>query len=208
MNYFGTYTDEKGFRRDVSITESDSIEALKNDRDEILRKYNTDVVGIKEVKAEEGEALHLKVTVNAPSHYVTNSSDASPKPCDSMTVDIICRMGYPLEKVEARYPSNHRLASPNVFISGGACIDTWIPLKSSLITVVDKLVHDMIHDPNVTRYDSPACPSLIQWHKDGVREGHFPTIPPKNLYAPERVALPPRRNRSVERLTPLPRRNR
>ena len=148
---------------------------------------------IQRVQAKAGEAMHLKVTVKAPSHYLTTNEDSSPKACESMTADIICYPGYPLKSVSASYASDHYLASPNVFRSGNACIDTWIPFTSSLTTVVDKLVRDMIHDPGVTRYESMANSSMAQWHKDGVAAGRFPTIHPQLLYAPEMTALPPRR---------------
>lgn len=146
-----------------------------------------------QAQAKVGEAMHLRVTVKAPSHYLTAKEDSSPKACESMTADIICYPGYPLKSISASYASDHYLASPNVFRSGNACIDNWIPFTSSLTTVVDKLVRDMIHDPGVTRYDSMANSSVAQWHKDGVATGRFPTIHPKLLYAPEMMALPPRR---------------
>ena len=38
MSYAANYTDENGRTREVSITEEDSAEALKNDYQEILRK--------------------------------------------------------------------------------------------------------------------------------------------------------------------------
>lgn len=193
MSYSTIYTDEKGHSREVSITEDDSFEALKNDYEEIVRKYNSKYVTIQRLQAKTGEALHLKVTVKAPSHYLTTNEDSSPKSCESMAADIICYPGYPLKAVSAAYAKDHYLASPNVFRSGNACIDTWIPFTSSLTTVVDKLVRDMIHDPGVTRYDSMANSSVSQWHKDGVAAGRFPTIQPKLLYAPEVTALPPRR---------------
>lgn len=193
MSYTTNYTDEYGNTREVSITEDDSAEALKNDFLEIVRKYNTKYVTIQRVQAETGEAMHLKVTVNAPSHYLTSRDDSSPKACESMTADIICYPGYPLKSVTASYASDHYLASPNVFRNGSACIDAWIPFTSSLTTVVDKLVRDMIHDPGVTRYDSMANASVAKWHKDGVAAGCFPTIQSKLLYAPELTALPPRR---------------
>lgn len=193
MSYTTNYTDEYGHTREVSITEEDSAEALKNDYQEIVRKYNPKYVTIQRVQAKAGEAMHLKVTVKAPSHYLITNEDSSPKACESMTADIICYPGYPLKSVSASYASDHYLASPNVFRSGKACIDTWIPFTSSLTTVVDKLVHDMVHDPIVTRYDSMANSSVAQWHKDGVAAGRFPTIHPKLLYAPEMTALPPRR---------------
>ena len=40
MSYSTNYTDEYGHTREVSITEEDSAEALKNDYQEIVRKYN------------------------------------------------------------------------------------------------------------------------------------------------------------------------
>ena len=137
--------------------------------------------------------MHLRVTVKAPTHYLATNEDSLPKACESMSVDIICYPGYPLKSVSASYASDHYLASPNVFRSGSACIDTWIPFTSSLVTVVDKLVRDMIHDPSVTRYESMANSSMQQWHKDGVAAGRFPTISPKLLYAPEIRPLPPRK---------------
>ncbi len=193
MSYTTNYTDACGHTREVSITKEDSAEALKNDYREIVRKYNPKYVTIQRVQAKVGEAMHLKVTVKAPSHYLTSGDDSTPKACESMTANIIAYPGYPLKAVSASYASDHYLASPNVFRSGNACIDTWIPFTSSLTTVVDKLARDMIHDPAVTRYESMANSGMAQWHKDGVANGRFPTIHPKLLYAPETTALPPRR---------------
>ena len=177
MSYTTNYTNEYGHTEEVSITEEDSAEALKNDYKEIIRKYNPMYVTIQRVQAKTGEAMHLKVTVKAPSHYLTTYDDSSPKSCESMTADIICYPGYPLKSVSASYASDHYLASPNVFRSGNACIDTWIPFTSSLTTVVDKLVRDMIHDPSVTRYESMANSSVAQWHKQNIY--HIST---KSLY--------------------------
>lgn len=193
MSYTTNYTDEYGHTRKVSITEEDSAEALKNDYQEIVRKYNPKYVTIQRVQAKAGEAMHLKVTGKVPSHYLANREDTSPKACESMTADIICYPGYPLKSVSASYASDYYLASPNVFRNGIACIDTWIPFTSSLTTVVDKLVRDMIHDPSVTRYESMANGSMKHWHQEGVAGGRFPTINPKLLYASEMTALPPRR---------------
>ena len=50
----------------------------------------------------------------------------------------------------------------------------------------EKLVKDMIHDPAVTRYDSMANGDVADWHRAGVASGHFPTISPKLLEAPQR----------------------
>ena len=57
MVYTGTYIDENGVGHEISLTEEDSIEALKNDRDALLRRYNTQRVTVRQVKAQEGEAI-------------------------------------------------------------------------------------------------------------------------------------------------------
>lgn len=178
--------------KEVAITTEDSIEALKNDYLQTKRMYNPKYVSIQRIQAGKGEALHLKVTVNAPSHYLTSEDDLTPKACDSMTADIVCYLGYPIKSVSAYYARNHYLASPNVFRSGHACIDEWVPFTSSLITVVEKLVHDMIHDPAVNRYDSMANFHMESWHKQGVSSGSFPTIKTKLLYATDTSSLPSR----------------
>jgi len=206
MNYTHDYEYENGKVKPISITSADSVEALRNDYNELLKKYDPKVVTITRCKAGTGESLHLKVTVNAPTHYLTSDSDTTPKVCSSMSVEIICYPGYPIEQISARYSSNYYLASPNVFRNGDACIGKWITFTSSLLTVVDKLVNDIIHNPTVTRYDSPANAGMINWHKSGVSSGRFPTISPKSLYKPELRSLPPRRNNaSASRSSTSPR---
>ena len=192
MDYSATFYDEQGIKRTMSVSREDTFEAVRNDYSELMKKYNPDVVSINRCQTKEGEALRLEITVNAPSHYLTNDDYKTPKSCDSMTATVIVKMGYPLVSLEAFYDPKHFLASPNVFTSGKACIDAWVPFKSSLITVVDKLVHDMIHDPEVTRYDSMANSAMETWHKTAVGNGQFPTIDPSNLYMKERKAMPPR----------------
>lgn len=179
--------------KEVVVTTEDSVEALKNDYLQIKRMYNPKYVSIQRIQAGKGEALHLRLTVNAPSHYLISEDDITPKACDSMAADIVCYPGYPIKGITAYYAKNHYLASPNVFRSGHACIDEWVPLTSSLITVVEKLVHDMVHDPAVTRYDSMANFHMESWHKHGVSSGAFPTIKTKLLYAADTSSLPPRR---------------
>lgn len=204
MSYKTNYVDATGKTVEVSVTEAESREAIKNDFEELEKKYNSRYVSIERLKAQAGEELHLRITVHAPTHYLSSSTDTTPKPCNSMSAEIIVYLGYPLKSVSAQYSKDHYLASVNVFRSGNACIDTWIPFKSSLLTVAEKLINDMIHNPNVTRYDSPANSSMIQWHKDNVEAGRFPTITPKLLVNAETTALPPR-NATVRRsVTPPP----
>lgn len=185
-----------GAEKPVIISEQDSMNACINDYKSLLRTYNPKYVEIQRKKAGDGEWMHLEVTVHAKSHYLCDSADISPKPCNQMSVHIIVYKGYPLKRIKAFYLSDRYLASPNVFTSGGACIDTYIPLKSNLITVVDKVVNDMIHNPSVTNYKSPANAALIDWHKRGVQAGTFPTMSPHLLYRSDEVALPVQRKKS------------
>ena len=191
------YTDKNGVSRTYTLQESESAEALKNDYYELMRTYDKRYVKIERIRAEYGEALHLRITVYARSHYLTSLFDKRPKVCESMSVEVICYPGYPLKAVTAKYDRNHYLASPNVFKSGIACIDRWKPLKSSLLTVVEKLVMDIIHNPTVTRYDSMANSELSEWHYKGCKSGEFPTVDPALLYAQRDdtsgSCLPPRR---------------
>lgn len=202
MSYSAVYTDENGKSHTINIADADSIEAIRNDCEALMKRYNSQFVRIERTQTQPGEALHLQITTFAPSHYLESDKDTVPKSCNSMTAHIIVYPGYPLKAVTAYYPASRYLASPNVFRSGRACIDNWIPMTSSLLSVADKMIMDMIHNPNVTRYDSPANASMIDWHKKGVLEGRFPTVSPKLVMTVAPPALPSRRSRTVA--PPLP----
>lgn len=101
MVYTGTYIDENGVGHEISLTEEDSIEALKNDRDALLRRYNTQRVTVRQVKAQEGEAMRFQLTLHAPTHYLTSEDDTEPKPCDEMTCTLVCMPGYPITPMKA-----------------------------------------------------------------------------------------------------------
>ncbi len=206
MSYTTTYTDEKGKTHTVSINDADSREAIKNDYEALMKLFNPQLVRIERIQAQPGEMLHLQITTLAPSHYLDSNTDVNPKACNSMSAEIVVYLGYPLKAVKAYYPANHYLASPNVFRSGAACIDTWIPMTSSLLSVAEKMVMDMIHNPAVTRYDSPANASMIKWHQQGVAAGRFPTVSPRLITAVAPPALPARKARPAT--APLPSRRR
>lgn len=190
MIYTGIYTDSEGKSVNVQVTDRESDEAIRNDFDELKRRYNPKYVTVKELAAKPGERLHLKITVNAPSHYLTSPDDENPKSCCDMSFELVVYPGYPIKEVTAFYKPDYHLASPNVFRSGDACIDEWYVLKSSLVSVADKLINDVIHNPNVTRYDSPANSDMIEWHKANCEKKLFPTITPSLLEADEQPALP------------------
>ena len=208
MAYSTTYTDERGSSVPVSISDEESREAIRNDWNVLRGMFNHRYVTVEEAACESGEEFRFRITVHAPSHYLTDRDDASPKSCSSMSAEVTVFLGYPLKSVKATYPAKRRLASPNVFRSGAACIDEWKIYTSSMLTVAEKLVKDMIHDPAVTRYDSMANGDVADWHRAGVASGRFPTISPKLLEAPQRPPLPVRRAASgLGAPPPLPRRS-
>ena len=153
MAYSTTYTDERGSSVPVSISDEESREAIRNDWNVLRGMFNPRYVTVEEAACESGEEFRFRITVHAPSHYLTDRDDASPKSCSSMSAEVAVFLGYPLKSVKATYPAKRRLASPNVFRSGAACIDEWKIYTSSMLTVAEKLVKDMIHDPAVTRYE-------------------------------------------------------
>ena len=206
MNYTADYTDEKGRVTKVTVTEEESREALRNDYEKLMKTYNPSIVKITRELAQTGEAMRLSIQVNAPTHYLTSQEDRTPKSCSSMTATMVVYPGYPLKGVKVFYPANHYLASPNVFRSGNACIDTWVVFTSSILTVAEKIIMDMIHNPAVTRYNSMANPWMEDWHKDGVEKGLFPTIPPRRVYA--LLAMPPRKRPKTTTFPPMPPRKR
>ncbi|MBQ7715344.1 MAG: hypothetical protein IJT70_05700 [Clostridia bacterium] len=185
------------------VSDSDSVEALKNDYTILKTRYNKKYVRVTLAEAKPGEALCIALTVYAPTHYMTGSG--TPISCDEMTVYIVAYPRYPETPVIAFYPKDRILCSVNVFSSGLACIDPWKPFTSSLITVADKLLNDIIHNPVVSKYNSPANPYNLQgWHKANVEEGNFPTLDPKLLYASELPDLPRRKHTPASALPPMP----
>ena len=95
-----------GAEKPVIISEQDSMNACINDYKSLLRTYNPKYVEIQRKKAGDGEWMHLEVTVHAKSHYLCNSADISPKPCNQMSVHIIVYKGYPLKRIKAFYLSD------------------------------------------------------------------------------------------------------
>lgn len=198
MIYTGIYTDAVGKKMRVNVTQEESNEAIENDFQLLKAKYNPKYVQITPLSPKAGEKLHLKITVKAPTHYLSSADDKQPKACNEMSFELVVYLGYPIKEVAAFYSPQRHLASPNVFRNGDACIDEWMVFKSSIVSVADKLINDIIHNPTVTRYDSPANSDMIDWHKENCENGSFPTIEPKLLLANAFVVpLPQRRPSSA-----------
>ena len=168
---------------------TDSMIALRNDKYELLHAFDPNIVKIEDEWCNAYFMAKFKVTVNAPTHYLTGDDMKSPKPTDSIVFYVEVPNGYPKTKPRVYYPAEKRLASVNVFppldkekMYASQCTDEWYPKTSSLFLLVEKTVRDIIHDPCVCRYDSMANSSLEDWHRENVKKGCFPTIDPAEIY--------------------------
>ena len=85
MAYSTTYTDERGSSVPVSISDEESREAIRNDWNVLRGMFNPRYVTVEEAACESGEEFRFRITVHAPSHYLTDRDDASPKSCSSMS---------------------------------------------------------------------------------------------------------------------------
>ena len=101
MAYSTTYTDERGSSVPVSISDGESREAIRNDWNVLRGMFNPRYVTVEEVACELGEEFRFRITVHAPSHYLTDRDDASPKSCSSMSAEVAVFLGYPLKSVKA-----------------------------------------------------------------------------------------------------------
>lgn len=163
------------------ISSEDSVEALRNDYYALINAFNSNIVHIDRESAPIGTMCLLKITVKAPSHILSTEDDIHPKPVNELSFRIQVMNGYPLTKPRVFYPPDHRLASVNVFRTGAQCVDEWLQY-SSLVTLAEKTIRDIIHDPNVSRYESMAYSPLKVWQKTMVENGTFPTIDVNQLF--------------------------
>ena len=101
MSYSATYIDEKGRSQTVTISDDESQEALRNDYQALMKKYNPKYVTIERCRAEAGEELHLRITVKAPTHYLSDAKETAPTSFSAERVDVVEYRGYQLKDVGA-----------------------------------------------------------------------------------------------------------
>lgn len=162
-------------------TVDESVLSLRNDYEEVLRFFNPKIVDIKRVSPPEGCMCKLQVTVHAPTYYLTTPEDITPKPMVDMSFFIDVKDGYPDIKPLTYYGSNCRLASVNVWDNGVQCTDEWLA-NSSLRSIIDKTVRDIILDPDVTKFDSMANNRIKVWREQMEKDRRIPTINPAMIY--------------------------
>lgn len=158
----------------------DVVEALANELRDI-KEMVTDNVRITRLKAPEGSYCLWKFDVHAPTHYLEGEKDKNAKPTEDISFWLDVKEGYPRTKPCVYFKPNFRLAGSNTFRNGVECIDEWkydsdhASGNSSLVTTVRKTIKDIIHDPSVARFDSPANGDMIAWQKNNIDNHSFPT---------------------------------
>lgn len=125
--------------------------------------------------------LLAKITVHAPSYEIVDGEDGTPQRVEQQDFHLLVYNGYPAVKPKVYFGPKSRNASVNCFQSKTQCTDDW-GAYSSLVTLVEKTVKDIIHDPAVTRYNSMAYGALEEWQKRMTANGMLPTIPPERIY--------------------------
>ena len=168
-----------------SVTRDESLEALRRDVRELNETFNPQLVRIEPLRAPAGSMYYAKITLLAPCFITPDLSTMSPVRVTSNWCFLDVKEGYPKTKPRVFFEPGRRNASANTFVGddrmgSDECIDAWRSY-SSLTSAVEKTLRDMIHDPHVANYDSPACSALIPWQKDLVAKGVLPTIDPRNL---------------------------
>lgn len=170
-------------------TQQESLEALVNDWKDLCMAFNPDIVSLQREQAPEGAMLLVKVTVHAPSYEIVDGGDDTPQRVEQQDFRLLVYNGYPAVKPKVYFGPKSRNASVNCFQSKTQCTDEWGPY-SSLLTLVEKTVKDIIHDPSVTRYNSMAYGALEHWQREMTSKGILPTIPPERIYFRKTPVLP------------------
>jgi len=158
----------------------DVIEAVKNEYAEILSMIGP-AVTIERLKAPEGSLCLWKFTVRVRTYYISGTGDSNPKPTDQIVFYMDVRVGYPRESPKVYYEPGKILASINTFTTGSQCIDHWYfdenyaGKNTTLAGTVRKTLMDIIHEPAVSRYDSPAHSALISWQRQMTESGKLPS---------------------------------
>lgn len=158
----------------------DVVEAITNEfRD--IKEMVTENVKITRRKAPEGSYCLWQFDVHAPTHYLESEKDTNAKDTEYITFWLDVKEGYPRSKPSVYFKPDFRLAGANTFRNGTECIDEWkydadhASGNSSLLTTVRKTIKDIIHDPSVARFDSPANGDMINWQKKNIDNHSFPT---------------------------------
>ncbi len=171
-----------------NMTKDISNEAFKNDKDELITAFNPKYVTITQEKTPAGCLALFKVIVNAPTYILTCEEDTTPKPAQKLVFFIKVFNDYPAIAPKVYFASNCRLAHVNTFRNGTQCIDAW-GKYSSLKSIAEKTIRAIIHDENVTKYNSPACSALESWQKSMVAKKAFPSLTPPDLILAENAEL-------------------
>lgn len=195
----------------------DAIEAIVNEYRDI-QEMLTENVRVERMKAPQGSDCLWKFTVNAPTYIITGVNDTKPVAVDQIVFYLDVKHGFPKVKPYVYYEPGKILASVNAYATSGAqCIDDWhydemnAGNNSTLAGTVRKTIMDIIHIPEVSRYDSMANSSLREWQQDLTQRRILPTCPMGHVLRGENgngkrnagtPSLPVRANQNSRKVTP------
>lgn len=187
-----------------TLTEQDSIGALRRDYRELMNTFDPDVVTVKRTVAPKGSMALLEFTVSVLKYrsgglfYLDTYDFQKPKETEKLTFYMNVYHGYPAVKPEVYYPANRRNAHVNVFPPESRDLDHDVAYQctgdfepnSSLTTLARKVILSILHDETLTDYDSTACRSEkeIKWQKEMAAAGKFPAIPVVKIHCKQETA--------------------
>lgn len=93
----------------------------------------------------------------------------------SFDVDFGERLSDNVGGIRVNFPTNQRIAHPNVFDSGKMCTGGQSD-HTTFLEIVEKALRVIVFDPNLVRLDSMACNRQVNWYKSMVQKNEFPTV--------------------------------
>lgn len=176
------------------MTDEEKREMLVNEIRDVLLLVS-DKVKINEIETDDYLA-RFEVKVQAPTYYLTGSTDNNPKPTNEIIFYVDIPDNYPVDGPHVYYSPDKYLASINTYKSGTQCIDKWeyhpehAGANTTLVGTIRKTVMDIIHDPSVSRYDSMANSKLADWQREKTASGELPTCRLSELLKTEEETAP------------------
>lgn len=185
----------------MSIANTASLKALNNDYKELCAAFNPDLLTIRVLPSEDDIMCLLECTVDVSKfennglYYLNGRHDTKGKKTNRLTFWVEVYHDYPNTKPRIYYTGTRRNASVNTFLPdnnnrASQCTDDW-GTYSSLTSIVRKTLRDILHDPEVARFDSIANSNVSDWQKEMIEKGLFPTIPIALIYRKQAPAAPP-----------------
>ena len=166
-------------------------ERLENNLEELECYFNSKYVTITHLQERDGEMKLLRVDAKVPC-YIIKQGSSHPVYANGISFLVSVPSGFPNVKPRVYYGNKQRLASVNVFRSGEQCTDKWKVKNSSLRSIVEKTLRDIVHDTSVTNYKSMADKTLESWQRAMENSRKLPTMNPALLFAQNNILSTPK----------------